>query len=628
MADALVHRGPDGSGTFADERAGLALGHRRLSILDLSEAGAQPMTSADGRYVIAYNGEVYNAPELRTELERSGPRPRGRSDTEVVLEGFARFGVAAFLPRLVGMFAIALWDRRERELWLVRDRLGVKPLYFGAGAAPGALAFGSELRALVAAPGFERRVDEDALALYLRYGYVPAPHSIWRGVRKLEPGTYARFRGPAGEPEIVRYWDLGAVAAAGLAARGSEPRASESDYASELEARLKDSIRGRLLSDVPLGAFLSGGIDSSVVAGLMTAIQSGPVRTFTAGFDDPDLDEAAHAAGVARHLGCEHTELRVRSRDAVERVDELPELWDEPFADPSALPTWLIAKEARKHVTVCLSGDGGDELLGGYTRYAWLERLHALERLPRALRRGAGELLARPRAGVWNKLDRAFARVAPAPLAGAAWSGRVHRLGEHLRHDRGSLHRGAVSLWNNPSALLAHPSSRPEPDPSERLLASLAGAGTVRERAMLADAGAYLPEDILCKVDRASMAVGLEARVPLLDHRVVEFLWTVPPDVRIGDWRGKRLLRSVLDRHVPRELIDRPKRGFSPPIDAWLRGPLRDWGEALLAQSERSEHLHAAPVRALWNEHQAERRVGGPRLWAVLMLQSWANRWL
>lgn len=614
MADRLAHRGPDDADTWVDAAAGVALGFRRLSIIDLSPAGRQPMVSANGRLVVAYNGEIYNFRELRAELEARGCRFRGHSDTEVMLEGFAEWGVAATVERLIGMFAIALWDREARSLTLVRDRLGIKPLYWARFGR--LMLFGSELKALRAHPGWTPEIDRDALAAYLRHNYVPAPHGIYRGVHKLEPGRMLVLR-PDADPEIGCYWDMRAVARAGR----SEPLdIDDAEALRRLEALLGDAVARRMVADVPLGAFLSGGVDSSTVVALMQAHGDRPVQTYTIGFHERDHDESAHARAVARHLGTAHTELRAEPQDALDVIPMLPEMFDEPFADSSQIPTFLVSRLTRRHVTVALSGDGGDEVFGGYNRYFWAESLRrGAGWAPPAARRAAAALLTGIPPAAWDRIFAVTPRRLRLPQAGdkiAKFAGVLEA------EDADAMYRQLVTHWDRPDRLV--PGSREPRGPlwDRRLRHELPG---LVERMQFLDTVTYLPDDILTKVDRASMAVGLEARVPCLDHRVVELAWRLPRRMKLRDGQGKWLLRQLLYKHVPKELIERPKQGFAVPVGQWLRGPLRDWAETLLAAPALAEDdlLDPAPIRRCWAEHLSGRRNWQHRLWGVLMLQAW-----
>lgn len=602
MADELRHRGPDDAGVWSDPELGVALGHRRLSIVDLSPTGHQPMVSASGRFVLCFNGEIYNHRAIRARLDVP---LRGTSDTEVLLADIEARGLEAALEDAVGMFAFALVDRRERSLTLVRDRMGEKPLYYGR--LGGALVFGSELDALRAYPGAAPRIDREAVADLLTVGYVPSPRSIYEGVHKLAPGHLVRFAAPdAATARPTAYWSLHAVARAGLASpfAGDEHAASEA-----LEARLREAIREQMVADVPVGAFLSGGIDSSALVALMQSEASRPIRTFTVGFDDPRFDESSHARRVADHLGTEHTEMRVGAEDAVALVPRIPEIFDEPMADYSQIPTFLVAKLTREHVKVSVSADGGDELFAGYHTYRWIQRLRAATRwLPG---------LARPAASRASMVAGwALDRVGRHALAGRA--GRAAPLLEAATTEQ--TFRALTRHWSPPplaDASLARAGCDPRVSPPPGL-SELAAMRTL-------DATSYLPDDVLVKVDRTTMAVSLEARAPLLDHRVVELAWSLPDRCLYRDGKGKWPLRHLLYRHVPRAIVDRPKMGFSPPMATWLRGPLRDWAEGLLgADRLRREGLFdAGAVRATWEAHLSGRRDNKFLLWDVLSVQAW-----
>jgi asparagine synthase (glutamine-hydrolysing) len=619
MCDAIAHRGPDGEGFWARAADGIALGHRRLAVVDLTPTGFQPMTSANGRWTIAFNGEFFNHGELRRALLAQGVALRGTSDTEVFLETLARIGLEATLAKTVGMFAIALWDARERRLLLARDRLGVKPLYYAWNGKR--LSFGSELKALRALDAGPWTLDQAAFGSYLRHGYVPAPASIYREARKLPPATILELRAE-GDPVATTYWDVRAVARAGRA-RWSRPIDPTAEIET-LDALLRDSVRLRMEADVPLGAFLSGGIDSSVVVALMQAQSPRPVRSFTIGFRERGYDEARHAAEIARHLGTDHTEHYLEPEDAIALIPQLTRIWDEPFADPSQIPTALVSAMARKHVTVALSGDGGDENFAGYNRYGWIGNL---TRFPgpfgRVARRGAAAAIRCLSPSSWD----ALARLLP--------EGRIPgRIGEKLHKtaalmsltDADDIYRRLVSQWPDPSLIAPNASELRGAlwDPS--FAADFPEAGA---RAQALDTLTYLPDDILAKVDRATMSVGLEGREPLLDHRVVEYAWTLPRAFMAADGRGKYPLRAVLERYVPRALFERPKMGFAIPIDSWLRGRLRDWAEDLLAPEKLAADglVEPGPVRALWDEHLAGRANHQYALWVILMWQDWRARW-
>jgi asparagine synthase (glutamine-hydrolysing) len=613
MAGALRHRGPDAQGVWVDEQAGLALGHARLSIIDLSPAGAQPMQSANGRFVLSYNGEVYNAGELRAELERAGHVFRGHSDTEVLVEGFAEWGIAATVERLIGMFAFAVFDRRERVLTLARDRLGIKPLYWGR--VDGRVVFASELKAFAAMPDFAPQIDRQALAAFLCTGYVPAPSSIYDGIEKLEPGTLLEIR-EDGTTRSERYWSLLDVATRG---QGAVLDIDEAEAGDRLESLLTDAVTRRMVADVPLGVFLSGGIDSSTVTALMQANSPSPVKSFTIGFEDTGYDEAAQAKAVAAHLGTDHTELTVTAEEAQSVIPRLPQIYDEPFADSSQIPTFLVSEMTRKHVTVALSGDGGDELFAGYNRYGQgLRAARALKMLPRPVAAGLATMIgAIPPAA----LDRLFGLV-PAGLRPRLAGDKLLKLAGVLGQDTAGYYRTLVSPWAEAWSLVEG-AARPEP--------TAFGAAT-RDRfdsdlawMQYADSVTYLPDDILTKVDRASMAVSLEARVPLLDHRVVDFAWHLPGAFKIRGGQGKWLLRQLLHKYVPKHLVERPKMGFGVPIDAWLRGPLKDWAADLLNPAAMTEQglIDPRPVQEKWNEHQSGRRNWQYFLWNVLMFEAW-----
>ena len=613
MADSLAHRGPDDHGIWFDADAGIALTHRRLSIVDLSPAGHQPMMSADGRFIITFNGEIYNFQEIRKELELRGVNFRGHSDTEVILEAFSTYGIATTIKRLIGMFTIGLWDRRDRTLTLVRDRLGIKPLYWAK--FDKLFLFGSELKALRAYPGWSPRIDRSAVASFMRHNYIPAPYSIYEGVRKLEPGTILTLSA-AGEPKIERFWDARSVAKAGLA---NPLHAGDSELNDELENLLRDAVRRRMVADVPVGAFLSGGIDSSTVAALMKAANAGPVRTYTIGFEHSGFDEAQHSAAVARHLGTEHTELIVTAKEALDVIPRLPDFYDEPFADSSQIPTYLVSAMTRRHVTVALSGDGGDELFGGYNRYKLAQRFwRTLSLLPVPVRRAFAAGMRSVSADSWSGLLGFL----PSRLRPAQAGDKLHKLASIFAlTDADAVYRRLVSHWE-PTALM------PGVTEPKGILWDSAVAQDfpgMLERMQLFDTVTYLPDDILTKVDRASMAVGLEARVPLIDHRVVEFAWRIPRRALIRNGLSKWPLRQVLYRHVPPDLVERPKMGFSVPLGQWLRGPLRDWAEALLDESRlRQEgYFQPAAIRQKWKEHLSGRRNWQHQLWTVLMFQAW-----
>lgn len=634
MCEAMAHRGPDSRGHWFGRDAGLGLAHVRLAILDLSPAGHQPMHCDQGRYVLSYNGEVYNFAEIRAELESAGLAPesgwRGNGDTEVLLAACAAWGVESALSRCIGMFALALWDRRERALTLARDRVGIKPLYYGY--AGRGLVFGSELKPLMLHPDFSRSLDREALTLYLRHLYVPAPRCIFEELRQLEPGcvlrlTQEQIAGRAlGEP--VRWWSVAEAVERGLA--HASDLATPEAAAEALEPILASAVKLRMVADVPLGAFLSGGIDSSTVTALMQAQSSRPVKTFSIGSEVEEYNEAQHAAEVARLLGTDHTELTVTDQQAREVIPLLPRMFDEPFADASQIPTYLVSQLARQEVIVSLSGDGGDELFGGYNRYLLAPRLWSrLGCLPRplralmagALRNGGEAALAR-----LNTLVRGRSRSAKRQLT---FRDKLQKVTEAMAaRDRTAFYRTIASYWTRPQDLVRGGADSGHlltalPAPWDRMARDMDFARFM----MAADQVTYLPGDILTKVDRASMAVALEARVPILDHRVVEFAWTLPGSALLENGLGKAVLRRVLARHVPPETFERPKQGFSVPLDRWLRGPLRAWAEELLDEKAmRSQgFLEPGPIRKAWRTHLSGRRNMQHHVWAVLMFQAWAR---
>lgn len=603
MASAIVHRGPDASGIWFDEQIGIGLAHARLSIVDLSSAGHQPMKSACDRYVIAFNGEIYNHLVLREQLEakQQAPNWRGHSDTETLLACFSAWGIERTLQATVGMFAIALWDKQDKVLTLARDRLGEKPLYWGV--CKEILLFGSELKALKSHSVFDCEIDRNALTLLLRHNYIPAPHSIYDGIRKLPAGHFVQIaQGQDFSTATTEaYWSLNRVIESGLAQPFS---GSDQDAVATLEACIGQSVAGQMLADVSLGAFLSGGVDSSIIVSLMQQQSSSPVRTFAIGFNEPGYNEAIYAREVAVHLGTDHTELYVGADEALAVIPKLPEIYCEPFADSSQIPTILVSQMAKQQVTVALSGDGGDELFGGYNPYQFAPKIWSyISHLPLSLR-----------------------KIAVTVLGDLPLPDKLHKLLSVLSaSDREEFYSILMSHWQQPEQAVIGSSVVPT------FLSSSAGWPKVRsfEHWMMAmDANQYMSDDILVKVDRASMANSLETRVPLLDHRVVEFAWKLPLSLKIRNGTGKWVLREVLYRHVPREMIERPKKGFSIPLAQWLRGPLRDWAEALLEKQrlQREGYFNPQPIRQLWQEHIAGKRDNALKLWSILMFQAWLER--
>jgi asparagine synthase (glutamine-hydrolysing) len=619
MAETLAHRGPDDEGTWCDARAGIGLGHRRLAVIDLSPAGHQPFVSADGRWIISYNGECYNAAELRNALPDRGRSLKGHCDTEVVVEAVAAWGLRPTLERLDAMFALALWDRRDRVLHLVRDRLGEKPLYYAM--RDGVMLFGSELRALLAYPQFNREIDRRALALLLRLNYIPAPLTIFTGARKLAAGTFVSVRaGERGWPRPEVWWDFSHAARTAISAR--PPKGDDKQGAlGQLETVIAESVSRRMVADVPVGTFLSGGIDSTLVAALAQVTSSGPVRTFTVGFAGQGGDESNQAEAVARHLGTAHNRIDLTSDDALSLVPHLGRYYDEPFADPSQLPTILMCLEAKRHVTVALSGDGGDEGFGGYRRYtAGAAITRRVLPLPRGLRRVAAGTLQVVPGGVWATVERGVRRVRPNP-AGSDVGARAQKLGRLLSAGSSrEVYMSLVSAWDDAETVVLGAADLPWSGPPPTGLLA-----TPAEEMMAWDTLSTLPDEMLVKVDRASMAFGLEVRPPLVGHKVVEAAWALPSSLRIDGGVGKRALRLLVERYVPRHLTNRPKTGFDPPLGTWLRGPLRNWAEDLLAASrlKAEGYLDPAKVRTSWDAYQAGRPGLDYPLWAVLAFEAW-----
>jgi asparagine synthase (glutamine-hydrolysing) len=673
MALAIQHRGPDDVGVWSDSSAGMALGFRRLSILDLSSAGHQPMHSDSGRFVMAFNGEIYNHADLRNrlaagQLDTPSHHWRGHSDSETLLACLEAWGIEETFQKTVGMFAIALWDQHTRTLHLARDRFGEKPLYYGwvitASTAAPAFVFGSELKAMRAYPGFTNPISRESLSLYMRFTYVPAPYSIYQNIFKLEPGCMlsidtsadlaqkgksfeeahvpsvpstplALLRPPAVQDglRMQRWWSLASVVEAGAQNQIS----SEEEALETLEQRLKDAVRVQSLADVPLGAFLSGGVDSSCIVALMQAQAPSPVKTFTVGFEEAGFDESPHARAVAEHLGTEHNAVFVSSKQAQEVIADLPSMYDEPFADSSQIPTHLVCKAARQQVTVALSGDAGDELFGGYNRYFWGPRIWSrLAWLPYPARQALGAAIRAVPTSGWDALTRPVNALLPTSKNFALAGVNAHKLATRLSsvRDMNDFYKSLVSEWQDPAQVVKRAGCEGGGDtgcilrePASMLLDPWPAAGAEQHqlRMMYRDSMTYLPDDILCKVDRAAMATSLETRIPFLDHRVAELAWRLPLNMKIRNGQGKWALRQVLYKYVPKELIDRPKAGFAIPVGQWLCGPLKDWAEALLDEKrlEVEGYFHPKPIREKWLQHLTGRFDHTSSLWAVLMFQSW-----
>ena len=615
MTAAIVHRGPDGVGLWVDPQAKVAFGHRRLSIIDLTEAGQQPMVSANGRWVIAYNGEMYNTSAIRELLGKM--KYRGHSDTEVLVEAFAQWGVEVAVSRINAMFAFAAWDTQENELWLARDRFGEKPLYYGWHG--NVLLFGSELKSLIAVQGFSPDIDRQALGMLVRKISIPAPSTIYRGIKKLTPGAILRIRGGQNRPEPVRYWDPATVA---TDINVNPPRGEE--VVDELEELLASVVKSRMESDVPLGAFLSGGVDSSTVVALMQKSSAQQVKTFTIGFGEAGYDESPHAKAVAQHLQTDHTELKLTASDALAVIPKLPKIYDEPFADSSQIPTYLVSALAREHVTVALSGDGGDELFGGYDRYRVFDRLQKYRgKVPGGVLKLGGRALSSLSVETWNKIgDSPIAAVAPNSVRTRTGE-RVHKLAKLLQSQSdGDLYQNLLSVNSDPAALVIGYEESVD-------YVGVAFSRSSFEDAMMTDTSNYLPDDILVKVDRASMAVSLEVRVPLLDPDVFSFAWGLHPEDRVNNGIGKWPLRQLLNRYVPAEIVERPKMGFGVPINKWLRSELCGWASELLdAQLLRKQgYFYAEPIVRMWDEHVSGKADRSTELWPVLMFQAWLQEW-
>ena len=642
MNQRLLHRGPDDDGVWLDSSQGIGLGHRRLSILDLSDAGHQPMTSQSQRYILVFNGEIYNHLEIRRDIENNGapnPHPladrrptldsriedrwRGHSDTETLLAAIDSFGVGEALTRCRGMFALALWDRHDRLLYLARDRMGEKPLYYGWQG--GTFLFGSELKALKAHPNFCGEIDRSALSELLRLGYIPGPRSIYRGISKLPPGTFLALGVHRPDARPVSYWTSANAAERGQMSpfTGDTPEA-----VSTLDGILRSAVSSQMMADVPLGSFLSGGIDSSLVTALMQAQSSSPVQTFTIGFEEQEYNEASYAKVVAQHLGTNHTELIVGPDLALAVIPDLPKIFDEPFADASQIPTHLVSKLASKSVKVVLSGDGGDELFGGYNRHSWTMLLwNKMRYVPKGMRRQAANILMLVPPQLWDSILATWGFLLPERLRYRSPGDKLHKIARILGASRPEdIYFELISQTKEANRFVI------ASNPADTLMCDspdLPALRDIEHRIMFLDSTSYLPDDILTKLDRATMGVSLEGRTPLLDHRIVEFAWKLPLAMKIRNGQGKYVLRQVLSRYVPETLTERPKMGFGVPIDRWLREPLKEWGENLIHSDRlKSEgFFNQKRVQLLWKQHQSGRRNHAPTLWSILMFQSWLESW-
>ncbi len=617
MSTTLFHRGPNHGGVWVDEQSGIALGAQRLSIIDLGESGNQPKISHNERWVIAFNGEIYNCLTLRKNLETSGHIFQGHSDTEVVAEAISEWGVKESVRRLNGMFAIAAWDRKQRKLYLVRDRIGIKPLYWGL--SNGYFLFGSELKSLRAHSGWSPKIDPIALAAYFQYAYIPAPQTIYREINKLSPGHILTMSEGV-EPDISPYWTLQEEALSGLQA---SQHMSDEELIESFDGLIRDAVDIRRMADVPIGTFLSGGTDSSLVTSVMSSLSGTPINTFTIGFPESDMDETMHAESVSRHLGTNHTTLQVEPSHIADIIPQLPEWYDEPFADSSQIPTALVSQLAKSKVTVALSGDGGDELFGGYDRYQWADSfLRKIKRIPAPLRRGSASLASSFSEKTWD----AILACLPSNLSPGQGGKSIHWLANIASmQDAGVLHRHLVEIWkNSPIQAMLEPHI-----PNSWNNETLFLFEDPVDRMQYADSMVYLPDDILTKLDRASMAFSLEARVPLLDHRIVSFAWTLPRRLKTNNGTGKVIMRRLLERYVPDEITNRQKKGFSVPINDWLRGPLRDWAETLLSTNalRSTDMVDVSRVQTCWKNHLRGNQNEGHKIWTVLMFQAWHQRW-
>lgn len=633
MADKIDHRGPDSSGIWCDAKSGIGLGHRRLSIVDLSPAGHQPMVSRSNRMMLAYNGEIYNTNELRNELIAAGISAdefSGYSDTEVILRACEIWGVEETCRKMIGMFAFALWDAKEQCLYLTRDRLGKKPMYWGFhGIGRQILFFGSQIKSFTPHPTWKPEIETDVLHSYFRFNYVPAPVSIFKGIHKLTPGTVLKIDRQNNIQE-TRFWDFQEVIAIGAKYRNHDQNnkhpLNDEEAIDALEELLKDAVKRRMMADVPLGAFLSGGVDSSTIVALMQAQSDRPVKTFSIGYQEQDYNEAVHAKKVAKHLGTEHHEQYLEPKQIFDIIPSIPHWFDEPFADSSQIPTYLVSKMAREHVTVALSGDGGDELFAGYTRYLQGQRTWAwMNAIPLWSKYLAATLIRSVKPRTWDVISKAI----PKKIRPSLFSDKLYKMSDVLliKHPE-EFYKRLVSQWHHPNELVLQ-GKETLYFPWQGLKKDSNHLNNIVEYMQAMDTLSYLPDDILTKVDRASMALGLEARVPLLDHRVVEFAWRLPCNQKIRNNQGKWLLRQVLYRYVPKELIERPKMGFGIPIDRWLRTDLRAWAEELLYDNSlKSEGLlNTQLIHQRWTEHLSGTRNWQYPLWGVLMFLAWKKNW-
>jgi len=619
MGKAILHRGPDDEGCWHDARIGIGVVHRRLSILDLSQNGHQPMISENGRYVIAYNGELYNYRDLQKELEQTAISFRGGSDTEVLLAAISEWGVHAALRKTVGMFAFALWDRSKNTLILARDRMGEKPLYYGRQGT--SFLFGSELKALRVHPSFKGEIDRNSICLLLRHNTIAAPFSIYTEIKKLEPGCMLELDTNTAKISISGYWSVRSAAEAGMQNRLLK---NDKDMLVSLESVLSRSVSEQMMADVPVGAFLSGGIDSSLIVALMQAQSNQAVNTFSIGFHESGYDEACHAKVIARHLGTKHTELYVEEPEVLDVIPKLPKIYDEPFSDSSQIPTYLVSMMARQQVTVALSGDGGDELFGGYNRYVWSCAIwNKIRFMPYPVRKLVANLMRGISVAGYERLFKLLSAFIPDRYMVSHPGIMMHKLGKTIESDSlKSIYQNLVSHWQVPDNVVL---DCVEPETKVSDDSKWLSTNDFEHQMMYMDQVSYLPDDILTKVDRAAMATSLELRVPMLDHRVVEFSWKLPVAAKIRGGKGKWLLRQLLDKYVPRELNERPKMGFGVPINIWLRGPLREWGEELLDESrlKREGYFDPKPVRKKWDEHLSGKQDWQYHLWDILMFQSW-----